>query len=91
MYLIFHKKMSFSEERQRLECGDDDMPVIDYIHYVHTSTLDEHLADEVVLDVHYVPKQSNNKNKIKKLMKRLKHIESRHSRFIKCLHYIPKS
>ena len=64
MYLIFHKKMSFSEERQRLECGDDDMPVIDYIHYVHTSTLDEHLADEVVLDVHYVPKQSNNKNKI---------------------------
>ena len=90
MYLIFHKKMSFSEERQRLECGDDDMPVIDYIHYGHTSTLDEHLADEVVSDVHYVPKQSNNKNKIKKLMKRLKHIESRHSRFIKCLHYIPK-
>ena len=90
MYLIFHKKMSFSEERQRLECGDDDMPVIDYIHYVHTSTLDEHLADEVVLDVHYVPKQSNNKNKIKRFIKRLKPIKSRHSRFIKCLHYIPK-
>ena len=83
--------MSFSEERKGLECGYDDVPSIDYIHYVHTSTLDEHVADEVVSDVHYVPKQSNNKNKIKKLMKRLNPIKPRHSRFIKCLHYIPKS
>ena len=83
--------MSFSEERQRLECGDDDVPVIDYIHYLHTSTLDENVADEVVSDVAYFSNQSNNKNKIKKLMKRLKPIKSRHSRFIKCLHYIPKS
>ena len=83
--------MSFSEEGKGLECGYDDVPSIDYIHYVHTSTLDEHVADEVVSDVHYVPKQFNNKNKIKKLMKRLKPIKSRHSRFIKCLHYIPKS
>ena len=83
--------MSFSEEGKGLECGYDDVPSIDYIHYVHTSTLDEHVADEVVSDVHYVPKQSNNKNKIKKLMKRLKPIKSRHSRFIKCLYYIQKS
>ena len=82
--------MSFSEEGQRLECGYDDVPVIDYIHYVHTSTLDEHLADEVVSDVHYVPQQSNNKDKIEKLMKSVKHIKSRHSRFMACLYYVQK-
>ena len=83
--------MSFSEEGQRLECGYDDVPVIDYIHYVHTSTLDENVADEVVSDVDYFSNQSNNENKIKKLMKRLKYIKVGQSRFMECLYYVQKS
>ena len=83
--------MSFSEERQRLECGYDEVPVIDYIHYIHTSTLDENVADEVVSDIEYFSNQSNNENKIKKLMKRLKYTKVRHSRFMECLYYVQKS
>ena len=83
--------MSFSEERQRLECGYDEVPVIDYIHYIHTSTLDEKVADEVVSDIEYFSNQSNNKNKIKKLMKRLKYTKVRQSRLMECLYYVQKS
>ena len=84
--------MSFSEERQkRLECGYDEVPVIEYIHYIHTSTLDENVADEVVSDVEYFSNQSNNDNKIKKLMKRLKCIKVRHNTFMECLYYVQKS
>ena len=70
--------MSFSKEGQRLEFGYDDVPVIDYIHYVHTSTLDEHVADEVVSDLEYFSNQSNNEIKIKRPMKRLKCIQVRY-------------
>ena len=83
--------MYFSKERQRLECGYDEVPVIEYIHYIHTSTLDENVADEVVSDVEYFSNQSNNENKIKKLMKRLKYTKVRHSRFMECLYYVQKS
>ena len=84
--------MSFSEERQkRLECGYEEVPVIEYIHYIHTSTLDENVADEVVSDLEYFSSQSNNDNKIKKLMKRLKCIKVRHNTFMECLYYVYKS
>ena len=84
--------MSFSKERQkRLECGYDEVPVIDYIHYIHTSTLDENVADEVVSDLEYFSNQSNNDNKIKKFMKRLKCIKVRHNTFMECLYYVKKS
>ena len=83
--------MSFSEERQRLECGYDEVPVIDYIHYIHTSTLDENVTDEVVSDIVYFSNKSNNKNKIKKLMKRLKYTKVRQSRLMECLYYVKKS
>ena len=76
--------MSFSEERQkRLEYGYGEVPDIKY--------LDENVADEVVSDLEYFSNQSNNDNKIKKLMKRLKCIKVRHSRFMECLYYIQKS
>ena len=76
--------MSFSEERQkRLEYGYGKVPDIEY--------LDENVADEVVSDLEYFSNQSNNDNKIKKLMKRLKYIKVRHSRFMECLYYVQKS
>ena len=76
--------MSFPEERQkRLECGYGEVPVIEY--------LDENVADEVVSDLEYFSNQSNNDNKIKKLMKRLKCIKVGHSTFMECLYYIQKS
>ena len=76
--------MSFSEERQkRLEYGYGEVPDIKY--------LDENVADEVVSDLEYFSNQSNNDNKIKKLMKRLKYTKVRHSRFMECLYYIQKS
>ena len=76
--------MSFSEERQkRLEYGYGEVPDIKY--------LDENVADEVVSDLEYFSNQSNNDNKIKKLMKRLKYIKVRHSRFMECLYYVQKS
>ena len=76
--------MSFSEERQkRLECGYGEVPVIEY--------LDENVADEVVSDLEYFSNQSNNDNKIKKLMKRLKCIKVRHNTFMECLYYVQKS
>ena len=76
--------MSFPEERQkRLGCGYGEVPVIEY--------LDENVADEVVSDVEYFSNQSNNDNKIKKLMKRLKCIKVRHNTFMECLYYVQKS
>ena len=76
--------MSYSEERQkRLEYGYGEVPDIEY--------LDENVADEVVSDLEYFSNQSNNDNKIKKLMKRLKCIKVRHNTIIECLYYVQKS
>ena len=76
--------MSFSEERQkRLDRGYGEVPYIEY--------LDENVADEVVSDLEYFSNQSNNNNKIKNLMKRLKCIKVRHYTFIECLYYVQKS
>ena len=76
--------MSFSEERQkRLEFGYGDEPVTEY--------LDENVEDEVVSDVVYFGTQSNNKIKIKELMKDLNCIKVRQNNFIECLYYVQKS
>ena len=76
--------MSFSEERQkRLLNVYGEVQDIEY--------LDENVADEVVSDLEYFSSQSNNDNKIKKLMKRLKCIKVRHNTFMECLYYIQKS
>ena len=76
--------MSFSEERQkRLEYGYGEVSDIEY--------LDENVADEVVSDLEYFSNQSNNNNKIKKLMKRLKYTKVRQSRLMECLYYVQKS
>ena len=76
--------MSFSEERQkRLEYGYGEVLDINY--------LDKNLEDEVVSDLEYFSNQSNNDNKIKKFMKRLKCIKVRHNTFMECLYYVQKS
>ena len=76
--------MSFSEERQkRLEYGYGEVPDIEY--------LDENVTDKVVSDLEYFSNQSNNDNKIKKLIKRLKCIKVRHNMFMECLYYVHKS
>ena len=76
--------MSFSEERdKRLEYGYGEVSDI--------VVLDENVKDEVVSDSEYFSNQSNNDNKIKKLMKRLKCIKLRHNTFMECLYYVHKS
>ena len=76
--------MSFSKEREkRLEYGYGEVSDIEY--------LDENMTDEVVSDLEYFSNQSNNDNKIKKLMKRLKCIKVRHNTFMECLYYVHKS
>ena len=49
--------------------------------------LDEHLNDEVVLDMEFFSSQSVNDKKIKKLMENLKYISVKHSTWIKCIYY----
>ena len=61
-----------------MEYGYGEVPDIKY--------LDENVADEVVSDLEYFSNQSNNDNKIKKLMKRLKCIKVRHNTFMECLY-----
>ena len=76
--------MSLSHERQkRLLNGYGEVQDIEY--------LDENVADEVVSDLEYFSSQSNNDNKIKKLMKSLKCIKVKHNTFMECLYYIKKS
>ena len=73
--------MPFLEERQkRLECGYDELPIIEY--------LDEHVEDEVVSDLEYFSSQSNNEIKIKRPIKRLKILQVRYNTFIECFYYI---
>ena len=76
--------MSFSEEREkRLEYGYGEVSDIE--------DLDENMKDEVVSDLECFSNQSNNDNKIKKLMKSLKCIKVKHNTFMECLYYVKKS